>query len=46
MELDGYLFVRTVSPRTARIFTDVIEGGTLAMAPGAINVGEFYDEID
>ena len=46
MERDGYLFVRTVSPRTARIFTDVIEGGTLSMCPGAVNVGEFYDDID
>ena len=44
----GFLFVRTVSPRTARIFTDVIEGGTLAI-PGlehAHDVGQFYNEID
>jgi len=46
MERDGFLFVRTVSPRVARIYTDVIEGGTLAMVPGAVNVGEFADEID
>jgi len=46
MEQGGFLFVRTLSPRVARIYTDVIEGGTLAMAPGAVDVGEFYDEID
>lgn len=49
MEQDGFLYVRTLSPRTARLYTDVIEGGTLAMVPpeyDVIDVGEFYDDID
>lgn len=46
MEEDGYLFVRTVSPRVAQIRTDVIEGGTLAMVPNAVNVGPLKDEFD
>lgn len=43
---DGFLFVRTVCPRTARVITDVIEGGTLDMVPNAVDVGKFVDEID
>lgn len=46
MEKDGFLFVRTYSPRVNRSYVDVIEGGTLDMCPGALNVGEFADEID
>lgn len=46
MEQDGFLFVRAISPRINDSFVDVIEGGTLALVPNAINVGEFIDEID
>lgn len=43
---EGYLFVRTYSPRVNRTYIDVIEGGTLEMVPGAVNVGEFQKDID
>ena len=46
MEEDGYLFVRTFSPRINKSYVDVIQGGTLKSVPGAINVGEFKDDID
>lgn len=46
LEKDGYLFVRTWSPRINKTYVDVISGGTMAMVPGAINVGDFYEEID
>jgi len=46
MEEDGFLFVRTYMPRTNNTAVDVVEGGTLEIVPGAINVGEFIDEID
>jgi len=46
MEQDGFLFVRTLSPRIGVLAVDVIEGGTLALVPTAIDVGEFIDEID
>lgn len=46
MEEDGYLFVRTFSPRINCSFVDVIQGGKLADAPGAINVAPFKDEMD
>jgi hypothetical protein len=46
MEKDGFLFVRTFMPRVDLTVVDVIEGGTLDMVPGAINVGEFVAEID
>ncbi len=46
MEQDGHLFVRTFAPRVNVSWVDVIEGGTLAMVPDAINVAEFIDEID
>lgn len=46
LERDGYLFVRTYQPRTNQAFVDVVEGGTLALVPRAIDVGKFYDEID
>ena len=43
---DGYLFVRTYSPRLNRTFLDIVEGGTMELVPGAVNVGEFVEEID
>ena len=46
LERDGYLFVRTYAPRINKVWVDVVKGGTLAMVSQAINVGEFYDEID
>lgn len=46
MEKDGYLFVRTYMPRINDTKIDVIEGGTLDMVPGALNVAEFIEEID
>ena len=47
MEKDGFLYVRTYMPRTNKGCTDVIEGGTITeFCPDAIDVGEFYDEID
>jgi len=46
MEKGGYLFVRTYSPRINDAKIDVIKGGTMALVPGAIDVGEFVDEID
>lgn len=54
MEKDGHLFVRCFSPRNCWIFVDVIKDGKLEHASykegeltyKAINVGEFYDEID
>lgn len=42
----GYLYVRCYSPRNNWLFVDVVKGGKLEHAPGAINVGEFYEEID
>jgi len=47
LEKDGFLFVRSVSPRIAQITTDVVEGGALdLLVPDATDVGRFYDEID
>jgi hypothetical protein len=46
LEQEGFLFVRTFAPRVNLSWVDVIEGGTLAMVPKAINVAEFYDQID
>lgn len=46
MVKDGYLFVRTYAPRINSTWTDVVEGGTLELVPGADDVGQFYDEID
>lgn len=42
----GFLFVRVVEPRLGRMRVDVIEGGKLEDAAGALNVAEFIDEID
>lgn len=46
LEQDGYLFVRTFSPRINKSYVDVIKGGKLSLVPGAVNVGEFKDDID
>lgn len=46
MEREGYLFVRCYCPRINQVFVDVIKGGTISLVPDAVNVGEFYDEID
>lgn len=46
MEKDGFLYVRCYSPRTNYLFVDVIKDGKMEHVPGAVNVGEFYDEID
>lgn len=44
---DGFLFVRTYSPRTGNgTAVDVIENGTLDLVPNAIDVSVFFDEID
>lgn len=43
---DGALFVRTYMPRINATAVDVVQGGTLDLVPGAVNVGDFYDEID
>ena len=46
MEQDGYLFIRVYMPRIDMGAVEVIKGGKLDMAPGALNVAEFIDEID
>jgi hypothetical protein len=46
MEKDGFLFVRTMAPRIDLCWIDVVEGGTIDMVPGALDVGTFIDEID
>jgi hypothetical protein len=46
MVREGVLYVRTFCPRIGASFVDVIDGGDLGMVPSAINVGEFYEEID
>lgn len=46
MEMGGFLFVRTYSPRINRTSVDVIENGTLDMAKNAIDVSKFVDQID
>lgn len=46
MEKDDHLFVRTYLPRINVTAVDVVEQGTLGLVPNAIDVGEFYDEID
>jgi hypothetical protein len=47
LEHKGYLFIRTFMPRVNWTLVDVIENGKLqAICPHAVNVGEFYDEID
>lgn len=46
LERGGYLFVRTVMPRIGMVLVDVIEGGTLADVPGAMNTADFKEEFD
>lgn len=42
----GHLFVRTYSPRINTTYVDVVEGGTLADVPGAVDVSKFVKDID
>ncbi len=46
MEHEGFLFVRTYSPRINDGVVDVIEDGDIGMVPLAIVVSAFIDEID
>lgn len=46
LEKDGFLFVRTYRPRLNGTSVEVIEGGTLDLVPGAIDVSDFYDDMD
>lgn len=47
LEQEGFLFVRTYCPRINVAYVDVIEGGTRAeLCPQAVNVADFYNEID
>jgi hypothetical protein len=46
MEHEGFLLVRTYSPRTDRGRVDVVEGGTLALVPNALDVSKFVDDFD
>lgn len=46
LEQDGFLFVRTYAPLRDVGRVDVIEGGTLALVPQALDVKAFLDELD
>ena len=46
LEKDGFLFVRTYMPRVNRTAVDIIEKGTRALCPTAVNVNEFYEGMD
>lgn len=46
MVQDGYLFVRVFSPRINTTYVDIIKDGSLDLVPNAINIAEFYEEID
>jgi hypothetical protein len=46
MEYEGALMVRTFMPRINFTAVDVIDGGALSIAPGAINVADFIEDID
>lgn len=46
MEEDGFLFVRTYMPRINYSCVDIICGGKLSDCPNALNVRDFYDDID
>lgn len=46
LEKDGFLFVRTYAPRSDFSWVDVVEAGSLALVPQAINVGEDVGEMD
>ena len=43
---DGFLFVRTLSPRIGQLAVDVIEGGDMSMVPGALDVGDLSEGMD
>jgi hypothetical protein len=45
MVVDGFLFVRTFSPRINMTYVDVIEEGTLEMVPQAINIKFAAEQI-
>jgi len=46
MEMDGYLYVRCYLLRNNWLFVDVVKGGKLEHAPGAIDAGMFYNDMD
>jgi hypothetical protein len=47
LEQNNVLFVRTYAPRVNRLWVDVIPGGKRSeLCPQAIDVGEFYEDID
>ena len=47
MEKDRYLFIRVMCPRINYNYVDIIKGGKFSdICPNAINVADFYDEID
>jgi len=47
MEKDGYLFIRSFSPRINYTFVDIIKNGKFnEICPNAVNVAEFLDDID
>lgn len=46
MELGAFLYVRIFMPRINFSCIDVIKGGTLALVPNAINVADFFEEMD
>ena len=46
LEEGGFLFVRTYSPRIDLSYVDVMEGGTLALVPNAIDVSKYKDKFE
>lgn len=47
LEKDGYLYIRTYMPRVNWTVVDVIEDGSCKkICPNAIDVANFYDEMD
>jgi hypothetical protein len=46
LEREGFLFVRTYSPRVNKTIVHVIKGGALALVPNALDVAKFEDQID
>ncbi|KKK53446.1 hypothetical protein LCGC14_3094730, partial [marine sediment metagenome] len=46
MEEDGFLFVRSFSPRVDITFIDVFEGGKLTDVPEATDISPILDKID
>lgn len=45
-EKDGYLFVKSFSPRTGYIVVAVIKGATVSDFPDSINIDGIMEEID